>query len=331
MIQRELAVEDDVKLCMDRPSGTIDNRKFNTLSSAEIVVEDFCDGTSSERHEMVPQHDYDQESHHLAGQLRVSEAMIMTTTRCFDDTHALVVDYYWEASLAHGSLDEGFSMEDFHTLRERVSMMRTDYQQLLTNRDYLLRIGDMYHENLREQELEVERLTQELESTRGFLRGTQTTIQESESRSNKPLEEICQRSTSSVLLDTHIYHPVTLLGDVDDLAEEHQLMEDTSICFPRVVDLHVEFDPRVRPGPTMQQESTVDDMSMPEHTMVSDISWGHVVMYGGIHRGVLPCREVTHLGEHADATPWRQHIVMRPHLHHFSSSMGDERWILVYQ
>jgi hypothetical protein len=163
------------------------------------------------------------------------------------------------------------------------------------------------------------------------LRGTQTTLQESESRSDEPLEEICQRSTSSVIVDTQIYHPITLLGDVDDLAEEHQLMEDTSICFPRAVDLHVEVDPRVRLGPTMQQESTVDDMSMPEHTMVSDISGGHVVMYGGIHRGVLPCREVTHLGEHADATPWRQHIVMRPHLHHFSSSMGDERWILVYQ
>jgi hypothetical protein len=29
--------------------------------------------------------------------------------------------------------------------------MRTDYQQLLTDRDYLLRIGEMYHEALREQ------------------------------------------------------------------------------------------------------------------------------------------------------------------------------------
>ena len=84
--------------------------------------------TSSEGSEMAPQHDHDQESHHLATQLRVSEAMIMTTTRCFDDTHAIVADYYWEASMAHHSSNEGFSMEDFHTLRERVSMMRIDYQ-----------------------------------------------------------------------------------------------------------------------------------------------------------------------------------------------------------
>jgi hypothetical protein len=35
--------------------------------------------------------------------------------------------------VVHGSSDEGFSMDDFHTLRERVSVMRTDYQQLLTD------------------------------------------------------------------------------------------------------------------------------------------------------------------------------------------------------
>jgi hypothetical protein len=118
---------------------------------------------------------------------------------------------------------------------------------LLTDRDYLLRIGETYHEALREQELEMERLTQELESTRGFLRGTQTTLQESESRSKELLEEIRQSSTSSVLVGTQIYHSVTLLGDVGDLAEEHQLMEDTSICVPRAVDHHVEVDPVVRP------------------------------------------------------------------------------------
>jgi hypothetical protein len=52
---------------MGRPSGTVDSRQFITLSSTESVVEDFSDGTSSERHKGVPQHDYDQESHHLAG------------------------------------------------------------------------------------------------------------------------------------------------------------------------------------------------------------------------------------------------------------------------
>jgi hypothetical protein len=115
--------------------------------------------------------------------------MIMAATRRIDDTHALVADYFWRASMAHDSSDGGFVIDDFHTLRERVSVMRTDYQQLLIDRDYLLGVGEMYHKALREQELEVDRLTYELESTRGLFRGTQTTLQESESILEEILEE----------------------------------------------------------------------------------------------------------------------------------------------
>jgi hypothetical protein len=161
----------------------------------------------------------------------------------------------------------------------------------------------MYHEALREQELEVDRLTQELESTRGFLRGTHIALQESKSMSDESLEEIRQRSTSSVLVDTQMYQSVTLIEDVSDLPEEYQLMEDTSICVLRVVDLHVEFDPTICPGSMMQHESTRDDMSMSEHTMIGDSSQVIAEMYGGIQRGVFPCREETHLGKHAKATP----------------------------
>jgi hypothetical protein len=121
-----------------------------------------------------------------------------------------------------------------------------------------------------------------LESTKGFLRGTQTSLQQSESRSYESHEDICQRSTSFVLVDNQIYHSVTLLGDVDDLVEEHQMMDDTSSCLLRVVGLHVEVDPVVRPGSMRQHESTGDDMGMPEHTVMSDSSQRHVDMHGGI-------------------------------------------------
>jgi hypothetical protein len=304
VIQGEIASSDGMQWHTGVPNSMIDSGQFNTSSYVEGVVGDSRvdtsrTDTSSEGSEMAPQHDHDQESHHLATQLRVSEAMIMAATRRIDDMHAVMADYCWRASVAHGSSDEGISMDDFHTLRERVSMMRTDYQQLLTDRDYLLRIGEMYHEALRGQELEMERLTQEWESTRGFLRGTQIALQESESRTDESLEEIHQRSTSSVLVDTQMYQSVTLIEDVDDLAEEHQLMEDTSICVLGVVDLHIEVDPAVRPGSVMQHESTGDDMSMSEHTVMSDSSQRHVEMYDGIQRGVLTCMEETHLGEYA--------------------------------
>ena len=75
---------------------------------------------------MAPQYDHDQESHHLAAQLRVSEAMIMATTRHIEDMHAVMEDYCWRESMAHGSVDEGIDIDDFHTLRKRVFVMRTN-------------------------------------------------------------------------------------------------------------------------------------------------------------------------------------------------------------
>jgi hypothetical protein len=71
----------------------------------------------------------------LAGQLRDNEDMIMAATRYIDDTHPLVACYCWRASMAHDILDGGLGIDDFHTLRERVIVMRDDYQQLLRDRD----------------------------------------------------------------------------------------------------------------------------------------------------------------------------------------------------
>jgi hypothetical protein len=257
--------------------------------------------------------------------------MMREATRCTDDMHVVMADYYWTTSVAHGSSDEEIAMEDFHALRERVSVMRIDHQQLFTRQDYLLRISDTYHETLREQEMDMDRLTQELESTRGFLIGTQTTLQESESRSDGCIEEIHHRSTSSVLVDTHMYQSVTLTEDVDDRAEEHQLMGDTSICVLGVADLHTEIDPSIHPGYVMQHEFMRDDMSMPKHTVMSDRSQRYAKIYGGSRRGIVPCREETHSGEYGDVTPLQQHIVVGDHLHHFSRCMVDERWRFVDQ
>jgi hypothetical protein len=62
----------------------------------------------------------------------------MASTRRIDDTHALVADYCWKALMASDSSDGGFSMDDFHTLGERTTMTRVDYQQLLMDINYLL-------------------------------------------------------------------------------------------------------------------------------------------------------------------------------------------------
>ena len=52
-------------------------------------------------------------------------------------------------------------------------------------------------------------------------------------------------------------------------------------------------------------------------------------MYGGIQVDALDCREETHLGEHGDASPLQQDIVLRDHLHNINSCMRDERWSVI--
>jgi hypothetical protein len=225
-IQIGVAVGDGVQWHTGGLSSIGDSGQFSALYFEECVVGDSIVDTSSERHEVAPQQDCDQESRHLAGQLRVSEDMIMAATRCIDDTHALVADYCWRASMAQDSSDGGLVIDDFHTLRERVIVMRADYQQLLRDRDYLLEVGEMYHRALREQEVEVDRLTHDLVSTQRFLEGTQTALQESESRSEELLEEIRQRTTTSISVESQIYPSATLREDVGGLAVEHQLREE---------------------------------------------------------------------------------------------------------
>jgi hypothetical protein len=110
----------------------------------------------------------------------------------------------WHTGVPSSTVDSGqFSTSSYAEGvfgDSRVGTSRNDYQQLLTDRDYLLRVGEMYHEALREQELEMDRLSQDLESTRGLLRGTQTALQELESRSVESLEEVCQQLEELLLV-----------------------------------------------------------------------------------------------------------------------------------
>jgi hypothetical protein len=92
-IQIGVVVGDGVQWHIGGLSRIGDDGQFSALYFEKCVFRDSIVDTSSERHEVAPQHDCDQESRHLAGQLRVSEDMIMESTRCIDDTHALVAGY----------------------------------------------------------------------------------------------------------------------------------------------------------------------------------------------------------------------------------------------
>ena len=74
-------------------SSTTDSGKWNALSLEECVDGDSTIDINNQSHEVEPQQDSDQESWHLAGQLRVKEDMIMKSIRDIDDTHAMVAEY----------------------------------------------------------------------------------------------------------------------------------------------------------------------------------------------------------------------------------------------
>jgi hypothetical protein len=77
--------------------------------------------------------------------------MIVEAMRHLDDTHAFVDNYFWRATIEHDSLGGDFSITNFQTLREGVTVMNSNYQHLLMDRDYLLEIGDMYNGALEEK------------------------------------------------------------------------------------------------------------------------------------------------------------------------------------
>jgi hypothetical protein len=171
-IHMEVAVCDGVQWHTGGLGIIEDSGWFSALSLDECVDGDSTIDISSEIHEVSPQQDYDRESRHLTCELRFSEDMIMAAIKHIDDTHTLVVGYCWRDSMAHDSPYGGISIDDLYKLRERVTMMRANYQKLLMDKDYLLEVGDMYHRVLAEKESEVDKLTHELVRTWGFLEGT---------------------------------------------------------------------------------------------------------------------------------------------------------------
>jgi hypothetical protein len=211
-IQIEATLHEDVQWHTRGFSGTVDSGQYGALAFEEFVDDDSTIDLSSGSHEVAPQQDSAQESRHLAGQLRIRKDMIMEAIKHIDDTHALVAEYCWRATMARDSSNGELVIDDFQTLKERVTVMRTNYHRLLMDRDYLMEVGEMYHGALKEKEIEVDRITHELVSTRGCLEGAQIALQESKSRLEELLEEVIQGPTTSISAKSGIYFNYTSRG-----------------------------------------------------------------------------------------------------------------------
>jgi len=101
----------------------------------------------------------------------------MVATRHYDDTQALLADYCWRNAVIPNSLGGELSLVDFQTLQEALVEMKSNYLHLLSDRDHLLMLVEIYHDALEGNEQEVDKRTHELETTQESLKNTQMALQ----------------------------------------------------------------------------------------------------------------------------------------------------------
>jgi hypothetical protein len=192
--------------------------------------EDSTVNLGSRSHEVALQHDMDVclcESHHLTGQLKVREDIIVAAMRHLDDTHTLAVDSCWTATMVQDILGGDLSLVDFITLKEAMVVTRSNYLHLLADRDYLLTVSDVYQGVLEGKEHEVDRLTREMVNTQDSLESTQMILQKSELRVQQLRKKLSQASLSSILIDIQSYTSAfsrEVFSDIVELMEEPHVM-----------------------------------------------------------------------------------------------------------
>jgi hypothetical protein len=103
----------------------------------------------------------------------------MAAIKHFEGTHTLVADYCWKAPRTHDEFGGELSLAKFQALREALVVMKNNYLHLLSDRDHLLTLDEMYYGALKGKEEEVDKLTHELEITQDSLKSTQKALQES--------------------------------------------------------------------------------------------------------------------------------------------------------
>ena len=81
----------------------------------------------------------------------------------FVDTNALVTRCFWKDYV--GEL-EGYSLlEAFIALKEGMIKMKESYVNLIYDREHILMVSEMYHNSLKKEEEESERLSSKLDIT----------------------------------------------------------------------------------------------------------------------------------------------------------------------
>ena len=117
------------------------------------------------------------ETHNLSGSLKEDRKKLMASMKNFVDINALVARCCWKAS--GGEMEGESFMGEYIELKEGMDKMKDNYMNLLSEKDHLLMMDEMYHSALKKEEEESDRLDNKLEITSDLLKSTRIFLQDS--------------------------------------------------------------------------------------------------------------------------------------------------------
>ncbi|KAH9322813.1 hypothetical protein KI387_017452, partial [Taxus chinensis] len=135
-----------------------------------------------------------------------------------------------EAESSHDSLQE---------IKDGMGTMKTNYLHLLSDRDHLLNLAEVYSDALRRKEEEVDKLSQELEVTRDSLVSTQLALQDSESHVDELFLELSLARDSLCISETQSSMAAKAHVEDSSMSSSSIHIQDTG-AVPCVLERHEE-------------------------------------------------------------------------------------------
>ena len=111
------------------------------------------------------------ETHNLSGSLYEDRNKLMEAMKNYVDINALVERCCWEAS--RGELEGESFLEECITLKEGMVKIKEIFMNLLSDRDHLLMMSEMYHRAFKKEAKESERIHSKWEATYDSFKRTQ--------------------------------------------------------------------------------------------------------------------------------------------------------------
>ena len=149
------------------------------------------------------------EPHHLIGSLKEDIEKLMESMNNFVDINVLVARRCWKAS--SGDMEGESFLEERIALKEGMAKMKEINMDLLSERDRLHMVKEMYHCAFKKETEESERIHSRWEATYDSLKRTQEALQESRLQNDQIQRELNVPHPPSCMEKNHVHMVGTTL------------------------------------------------------------------------------------------------------------------------